>query len=278
MAVADLLVVFTDVILYRIAGLYFPATFLSLTPVCRLRAYVLYSTRHSSVWLTVAFTLDRTVAICYQRLQVVCCTEQTAAVIIAIVCLFLTLQNIPRCFKYEPSFTVNRVPWFCRTKPSYYTSPAWTAFSWLQRILTPLLPFVLVLLLNALTVRHIVRSSRVRRALRAGKLGERCGDDPELENRRRSIVVLFGISGTFILLWSSYVMYFLYWRATGSRSHSGPSDPLYIARETGYMLLLLNCCTNTCVYAVTQARFRAEIKTVLALPWGRLRGLIKLRE
>ncbi|XP_067880413.1 probable G-protein coupled receptor 139 [Heterodontus francisci] len=261
MAVTDLLLVITAVILNRISSIYLPLGPLSSTPACSLSTVLIYMTRDSSVWLTVAFTLDRFIAICCLRLKGKHCTERTAAVVIGTVCTLCCLKNIPYYFTYEPLYIINNKPWFCNIKAIFYTSPAWRAFDWVDRVLTPCAPFFLILLLNALTVKHILAASRVRRRLRAPGAGEG-GADPEMENRRKSIVLLFTISGTFILLWMTYVVNFLYVQFRKGSYFVGFnfSDPRFILQESANMLQLLSCCTNTCIYVTTQSRFRQELK------------------
>ncbi|XP_067836386.1 probable G-protein coupled receptor 139 [Heptranchias perlo] len=260
MAVTDLLVVITAVIFNRIIGIYFPVSFLSLTPACTFSAVLIYAVTESSVWLTVAFTFDRFVAICCQKLKTKYCTEKTAAVVIGTVCLLSCLKSVPWYFMYEPLYKINNVPWFCNIKSSFYTSFAWAAYDWFARILNPVLPFLLIFLLNALTVRHILAASR----LRFSNNGEN-QSDPEMENRRKSIVLLFAISGSFILLWMTYVVDFLYVKITNESYFTGVNfnDPKFILQELGFMLQLLSCCTNTCIYAVTQTKFREELKNVV---------------
>uniref|UniRef100_UPI00398EB5FD probable G-protein coupled receptor 139 n=1 Tax=Pristiophorus japonicus TaxID=55135 RepID=UPI00398EB5FD len=272
MAAADLLVIIIDVILARINDYYFPTTFLFITPVCSFHAVLFRAVTDISVWLTVAFTFDRFVTICCQKLRTKYCTEKTAALVIGTVCLLFSLKNIPWFFTYESYYTIDNVPWCCGAKPDYYTVTAWVAFSWIYRCFTPLLPIFLILLLNALSVGYILAASRARRRLR-GNMHDVNDNDPEMENRRKSIILLFAISGNFILLWMAYVIFFLLMRITNRYHFTGYNDPMPIADYTSYMLLLLSCCTNTCIYAVTETKFRDELKNGLRYP---LRIIYKL--
>ncbi|XP_067837584.1 probable G-protein coupled receptor 139 [Heptranchias perlo] len=274
MAVTDLLVIITAVILNRIVGIYFSFSFLSITPVCSLSFVLIYGVRDCSVWVTVVFTFDRFVAICCQKLKTKYCTEKMAAVVIGTICSLSCVRNIPWFFVYEPSFIINNIPWFCKAKFIFYTSPVWAAFDWTHRILTPCLPFILILLLNAVTVRHILAAIRARRRLRAHSNGEN-QSDPEMESRRRSIILLFAISGSFILLWLLFLLTFLYVRIANVSYFSGSNfgDSLFILEESGFMLQLLSSCINPFIYAGTQSKFREELKTGVKYP---LRLIVQL--
>ncbi|XP_078251714.1 putative G-protein coupled receptor 139 [Rhinoraja longicauda] len=276
MAATDLLVVITAVIFNRIIGIYFPISFMSLTPACTLSTVIIYAATESSVWLTVAFTFDRFVAICCQKLKTKYCTEQMATVVIATICVLSCLKSVPWYFIYEPLYAINNVQWFCNIVSSYYTSVPWSIFDWFARILNPGLPFVLILLFNALTVRHILISSRARRRLRGQGTGENHSDS-EMESRRKSIILLFAISGSFILLWMTYVVDFLYVEISNESYFSGSNfnDPRFIRQESGNMLQLLSCCTNTCIYVVTQSKFREEIKNAALFLRDRVASLVR---
>ncbi|XP_067870203.1 probable G-protein coupled receptor 139 [Heterodontus francisci] len=276
MAVTDLLVIITVVILNRIAGIYFPLTFLSITPICRLRIALNLAIIDCSVWLTVAFTFDRFMAICCQKLNIKYCTEKTAARVIAMVCTLNCLKNVFMYFVYEPLYIISNVPWFCSIKLIFYTSPAWAAYDWIHRILTPCLPFILILLLNALTVRHILAASRVRRRLRAHNNGD-SQSDPEMESRRKSIVLLFTISGSFILLYLLIVINFLHVRIAKSSYFSGSNftEANFILDQSGYMLQLLSSCVNPFIYAGTQRKFREELKNGVKYPLSLIVKLFK---
>uniref|UniRef100_UPI00398E53A9 probable G-protein coupled receptor 139 n=1 Tax=Pristiophorus japonicus TaxID=55135 RepID=UPI00398E53A9 len=264
MAAADLLVVIIEIILRRIKRYYFPVCFLDITPVCRVIYLLMRVATNCSVWFTVTFTFDRFMAICCQKLKTKYCTGRTAAVVLATSCILLSLKNVPFYFALRPGEKVDNVQWFCYTIPGYYTEPGWVGFDWFDKVLTPLLPFAVILLLNALTVRHILVASRVRKGLRGESKGEN-GSDPEMESRRKSVILLFTISGSFILLWLVTVMEFLYYNITGT----SPVDynySLYTFRQVGFILQNLSCCTNTFIYGVTQSKFREQLKSVVKYP------------
>ncbi|XP_067836946.1 probable G-protein coupled receptor 139, partial [Heptranchias perlo] len=265
MAVADLLVVITDPILSQITSIYFTMSFLDITPVCSFIIVLSFVTTNVSVWFTVAFTFDRFVAICCEKLKTKYCTERTAAVVLGTVSVLGCLVNVPWYFTNEPLYIIDNAPWFCVSKLSFRTSPAWAAFDMFHLILTPCVPFCLILLFNVLTVRCILVSSRVRRGLR-GRSNVENRSDPEMENRKKSIILLFSISGSFILLWLTYVVFFIYVRIADIRSYYSFTDPGYISEQISKMLRLLSSCTNTCIYVLTQTKFREELKNAVKYP------------
>ncbi|XP_067909532.1 probable G-protein coupled receptor 139 [Heterodontus francisci] len=258
MAVADLMVVIIEVILKRINNIYFPINVLFITPICAMKLVTKIAALDCSVWFTVAFTIDRFVAICCPNLKQRHCTQRTVNKVLATVCVLGCLRSIPFYFMYEPQLIINNIAYFCIETSAYCTSPLWAAYEWFDSILTPLVPILLILLLNALTVKHIIKSNIVRRALLSSINNQ---NDPESENRKRSMILLFTISGNFILLWMTYVVHSLRWRVKNyNYTDRYYSNPIYINQQTGYMLQLLSSCTNTCIYGLTQRKFREELK------------------
>ncbi|XP_032890430.1 probable G-protein coupled receptor 139 [Amblyraja radiata] len=274
MAVTDLLVIVAAVILTRLRPIYFPLSFLATNPACSVVIAVSWACKDTSVWLTVAFTFDRFIAICCQRLKHGYCTEKTAAAVIGVICVLVCFKNIPLYFVYEPVYIIDKVPWYCSIKEIYYTSTSWRVYDWLHRILNPCLPFLLILLLNALTVRHILAASGARKRLRAQSNGDN-QRDPEMESRRKSIILLFAISGSFLLLRLTFVVNFLFVQFSSNNyaNSSNSTDPRFILQESGYMLELLSSCTNSCIYAGTQTKFREQLKYAVTYPFNLIKKI-----
>ncbi|XP_055521883.1 uncharacterized protein LOC129716032 isoform X4 [Leucoraja erinacea] len=267
MATADLMVLIFEVVLYEIKD--WPNSFLNYTPICSVNLALLFFSIDCSVWLTVAFTFDRLIAISCQSLRTKYCTEKMASMVIAIVCFVSVLENIPIFFIYDPREILDGQPWSCYVKSSFYTAPMWIAFLWLETILCPFAPFVLIMLLNSLTIRHIVRANRVRSALRGTN-----HTDTEIDNRRKSIILLLAISGNFILLWMVLFICYLFVHFTDTQFlEANYNDPFTIAEQSGYMLRCLSACTNTFIYAVSQGKFREELKHIVKRPLSIFIGL-----
>ncbi|XP_059814105.1 probable G-protein coupled receptor 139 isoform X2 [Hypanus sabinus] len=263
MAAADLLSVFTEIIFLKSVGITLPVEFSGHHPCVQSYRVLRFTATQCSVWFTVTFTVDRFVAICCQKLKTKYCTGKTAAVVLTTTGVLTCLRNVPRYFTREPKVIIDNVPWFCMIKDNVFTDPGWVVYNWLDTVLTPFLPFVMILLLNALTVRHILVGSRVRKGLKGQSKGEN-RSDPEMENRRRSVVLLFTLSGSFILLWMTLVVNFMYYYVSGKGYNFNDSE--WIFTYAGVLLRNFSCCTNTFIYAVTQSKFRAQVISALKYP------------
>ncbi|XP_043539064.1 neuropeptides capa receptor-like isoform X2 [Chiloscyllium plagiosum] len=264
MAVADLLVTILDLILRHIRSVYWEQFyFLKYIPVCNIHAVLLYVATDCSVWFTVTFTFDRFVAICCQKLKSKYCCEKIAAVVLGTVTVLSCLKNIFWYFMLSGQYLLGNNPWFCHITNDVLLSHVWATIEFLHHILNPALPFLLILLLNIFTVRHILLTSRARMRLQTYTNGN-CQCDTEMQHRKKSITLLFVVSANFILLWSTFMVFSICSRLRYIGFESISLD--YFVRELGYMLQLLSCCTNTAIYAVTQTKFRQQLKKVLKYP------------
>ncbi|XP_072357441.1 probable G-protein coupled receptor 139 [Scyliorhinus torazame] len=273
MSLADLLVIILDLILRHIP-IVFEEHFLFLwvIRVCNIHAVLLYAATDCSVWFTVTFTFDRFVAICCQKLKSKYCSEKTASVILGTVTVLSCLKNIFWYFMLLGGYVLLNDPWFCEVTGSVLLSPVWATLEFVHNIITPCIPFFLILLLNVLTVRHILVSSRARKRFQAHSDGE-SPKDPEMESRRRSIILLFVISANFILLWS-VLMFYSIWKRMFNLGYKSVFLDGFVM-ELAFMLQLLSCCTNTGIYAVTQTKFRQQFKNMLKFPFTPILQFIK---
>ncbi|XP_059495598.1 probable G-protein coupled receptor 139 [Stegostoma tigrinum] len=269
MATADLMVLVFNVIVNEIIMNHFPGSPMNYTLICRLNTFLQGLSLQLSIWFTIAFTFDRFVVICCHRLKVRYCTERKANVVISTVSVLNIIINIPLPFRYEAAYVVNSVQWGCHTITSYHTSPGWTAHRWVTNISTMFLPIPLLLLLNSLTAQHILVASRARRALKVSSSGGagKLGSDPELKSRRTSIILLFTISGCFVVLSMPITVIHICVGVTQTVTFVG-SNSLYLAIRVTFLMMCTSSCTNTCIYALTQRRFREEMKKLVKSPYS----------
>ncbi|XP_078272189.1 uncharacterized protein LOC144602940 [Rhinoraja longicauda] len=273
MAAADLMVLIFEVILSEMSGAYYPYSFLNLSHICKLRILFNCISIDCSVWLTVTFTFDRFISICNQTLRAKYCTEKTAALVIT--CILSIVQNIPVYIFLVPLYIIDNVAWYCWIPSDIYTTTIGAALSGIETILAPVVPIILIILLNALTIKPIIQSNRVRTGLRRNNKAE-CGADHEMEIRRKSIILLLAISGNFVLLWMvSFVCFMCVNFLDVNLLGSDHNDPFTIAELSGYMLRALSSCTNTFIYGVSQKNFREEFKNVIKSPFVLFSNSIK---
>ncbi|XP_069761005.1 probable G-protein coupled receptor 139 [Narcine bancroftii] len=258
MAAADLMAVVIGVILDQVNNIYSYARSLMLTPVCATIVVLRHTAMDCSVWFTVAFTFDRCITICTRTLRERLCTKRIATVVMVIVVIGSCVRCAPFYFAIDPLVIIDNVPWRCITTHEYVTSSFWKTFQLFHVIITPVLPIGFIVLFNALTVSFIVAANNARRALRKKSENQ---NDPEVENRIKSMILLFSVSANFILLWIPIVVYYMNWQFPNYfYTDRYLNTPSFILQQFGYMLQFLCTCSNTCIYAFSVKRFREELK------------------
>ncbi|XP_041036534.1 cysteinyl leukotriene receptor 1-like [Carcharodon carcharias] len=276
MASADLMVIILDLVLRHIPIVHREQFwFLWFLRICNIHAVLLYAATDCSVWFTVTFTFDRCVAISCRNLKCRYCTEKTAAVVLVTVTVLSFLKNLFWYFMFSGRYQLRNLPWFCFATLDVYLSTFWLTIEFVHYILNPCVPFVLILLLNVFTVRHILMSSKSRRRLWAQSSGEGIRD-PEMESRRKSMILLFTISANFLLLWATIMVYSV-WIRMHNLGHESMLLHTYV-QELGFMLQLLSCSTNSCIYGLTLAKFREQLKHVLKCPFATIVEFNRKRE
>ncbi|XP_078075245.1 muscarinic acetylcholine receptor M2-like [Mustelus asterias] len=200
------------------------------------------------------------------------CAKKTAAVALGTVTLLSGLKEITWYFIFSDRYQLWNASWFCSVPRNILDSPVWLTIILLHYILTPGVPFALIVLLNVFSIRHILLSSRARRRLQGRSNGE-SPSVPEMESQRKSLVLLFAISANFILLWAMYAVYYT-WAASSFIGYESGLLPQFV-EEIGFMLQLLSCCTKPFIYAVTQTEFREQLMNVFKYPFTQLVKLIK---
>lgn len=109
-----------------------------------------------------------------------------------------------------------------------------------------------------------------------GKTKDEGGTDQEVESRRKSIILLLAISGSFILLWMVNCVCLLSVHFLDVELGSADSNnPFTIAEQSGFLLRSLSTCTNTFIYGVSQKKFREEFIKVIKSPFILIYNSIK---
>ncbi|XP_043538398.1 probable G-protein coupled receptor 139 [Chiloscyllium plagiosum] len=274
MATSDLLAIIIIAVVYRILNYYFPLSFLSHTPVCLFIVYMTTITLDLSVWFTVSFTFDRFVMICCQEFKRKHCTKRTAITLLIIVSALILLKNIPVLFAYEPEKIIQNVQWGCKTSATFLASPLGMTFVWFYSASVAWIPFLLIFVFNSLTVCRIFVANRTRIGLQGHRNGNQSNSVGE--NRRKSVILLFSVSISFIVLWLTYSLCLAITRVSHPNYYRGDfANPEYIATETGNILKLLSCFLNPCIYAATQNKFREALLNVMKLIWKKPSEYVK---
>lgn len=272
MAVADTCVLVCIVVLELVVKFHIAEPFWAHQPWCSVRDLFAYGAFNASTWLVVTFTAERFLAINTWRLKLRFCTPRSALWAIGSNFVLSHLMAVPHLWANESEYDQELDRWRC-----VYNSQVPTHFIHslvgFQTLLSYVLPFLIILTLNGLTLRQIAKCNRIR-PVREPPVSATLGPPslalppltvpplPLLRTRRRkSVVLLVTVSMTFLLLSVMRAVTQFILRTTSSPELERQDYGLIlnVVADLGTMLCLTNAAVNMYLYAATQTRFRLEV-------------------
>ena len=226
---------------------------------CRLYKVFLYTAGDASIWLLVAFTFDRFVAVCFPLSKRRVCRWKRAVIASATI-LFLTLaKNLHEFWTRGPEYRVTgEFRRICGTQKQYeffldYVRP-WLAFALIMAA-----PFFLIFFFNCMIVRSLIKAQRLRSKAAATPTGT--GNQPPtlVSSFRQTTFMCLGISFAFLILIAPSMVLLIgkpYWRPGNKAAYQQ-------AKAVSNFLAFLNHCINFYLYCVTGQRFRQELRATL---------------
>lgn len=231
--------------------------FKELSPgTCRLEKIVFYTSADTAIWILVAFTCDRFIAVCFPFRKSRWCTRRRAIIASATLCAIAFVKNMhvfwTRGAQYDSDGTF--------VKNCGYPTPAYKHFErnirpWLVFVLVTLIPFLLILFFNLGIVYKLLTSARVK------DIGK-----PSDNRYSQTTLMCIGVSLLFfVTITPSVVMYI--GRTGWDKTYT---DSYQVAKAVTNVVVYLNHSLNFFVYCMSGKRFRRE--------FAKLCFCLKLRE
>ena len=209
-----------------------------------------FSFQVTSVWLTLAFTVDRYIMICHPFTAEPFCTVSRARKVIASIFVTASAFNLPKFFEYEtiPVTLPQNITKIGCDLTEFGRSQLFRKLyhSWFYIAFVCAVPFVTLAVLNAFLM-HAVHKSRKRG--REINVAEKKRNDTTI--MLISVVVVFFICQTPALVSRTI------W-AFESDPDAFKRIPLYSLNEIGNFLIILNSSINFVPYYFFGKRFRKE--------------------
>ena len=205
----------------------------------------------TSIWLTLAFTVDRYIMICHPfKAEPFCSISRARKVILSLFICSIAF-NLPKFFEYKtvaiPLPHVNTTKIGCDLT-DFGRSPVFreSYHSWLYIVFVCGVPFLALAVLNAFLM-HAVRLSRRR------------GREINVAEKKRNdtTIMLISVVVTFFICQMPALVSRMIW-AFEDDTENFKALPLYTLNEISSFLIVLNSATNIVPYYFFGARFRKQ--------------------
>lgn len=229
--------------------------FWSLEPWCSLRDIFTYGASNTSTWLVVAFTVERYLSITTFSLRKHFGIPYGTVWTICIIFVLGHLMALPYYWAYVSVYSQDLQRWVCIHKPNATIQYTLTILS-MQTVVSYILPFVIIAVLNGLTLRQISLINRVHVICNSGQKVTSL-----LRSRKRkSVMLLLTLSITFVLLnITRSITQIIQCTKGWALNRDDYSLSINVAADIGTMFSLSNAAVNMYLYACTQTKFRQEV-------------------
>jgi len=231
---------------------------------CRLYKVLHYASGDVSIWLLVAFTFDRFVAVCFPLSKRRVCTWKRAAIASGTILFLAMAKNVHEFWTRGPEFRDSgELRRICGSQPQYafflnYIRP------WLVFALVMVIPFVLIFLFNCSIVRGLLKAKRDRSlsiAVSMYTTSTGTGKKPSKSDAgfRQTTLMCLSISFAFLILIAPSIVLLIgkpYWKFRTNLAYQN-------SKAISNFLVFVNHFINFFLYCVTGQRFRDELKAML---------------
>ncbi|OWF36492.1 FMRFamide receptor [Mizuhopecten yessoensis] len=222
--------------------------FCSVDFSCTLIFMQLYS------WITVAVTIDRSIAVCHPFHVNQYCTRKRALIYIGVTFLIIAALNLPIiCLKWDDENSSCVMPEFANVYCFKYST-------YIEMFVYILIPVLLICIFNSLIARGLIISANKRRSLTSGNENNSCSTPIKNDSTKKTITTLFAVTAFYISAILPLLVYFIQEMVNGVENTFLNLIHLPIVAET---CTLLNHSMNLLLYGFTGQGFREKFASML---------------
>ncbi|XP_052761795.1 FMRFamide receptor-like [Mya arenaria] len=213
-----------------------------------------------SVCLTVTFSLERLIAVCYPMKGRVICTPQRARFITLLVVTFAVISTFPEFFEMKTVRIKNNITVVLKnTETDFAKTDAYKIFYYHYLVLTfTFLPFILLSTFNGILVRTVYSAMRIRKRMTNSYSSNKQNARRQAEQNRITIM-LIGVVIVFLLCQSpnaALILYLTYLDSNDMLLTACEANNVKIAGNVVNMMVLINASINFILYSAMSTKFR----------------------
>ncbi|XP_060071610.1 growth hormone secretagogue receptor type 1-like [Ylistrum balloti] len=231
---------------------------------CKLVAFLGYVCSDSSVWLIVAVTVERYIAVCYPLQASNLCRLKKARFTVLIPILSLCIVNSHFFWtvqlRHEKTNTTNTV-YICDAGQSF-TDLVNDVWVWVDAGIYSFVPFVILSLLNGRIIQKVCIAKN-ERTLLLSKERTDIGCNSKMKHsscevNRKLTIMLLMVSFTFLLT-TLPMNIILIMTKSWNEQNQQQKAAFYLAKTVSELLMYLNHTINFFLYCISGRKFRRQI-------------------
>lgn len=244
---------------------------------------------NTGVWLTLTFTVERYIGVCFPMKGKVWCTPRRAKYVIVVVCLTALVVTSPEFFEIEvvaarvdpaADHQLNRTAASLALQPTAFGGQRSyrIGYYYANQTLFTFLPLVLLLVFNSLLIRTVMYAAHRRRAMTKGDVAaapmtssssvtspSSSKSARHQRDQQRITVMLIGVVVVFLVCQLPQAVQKLYHEYLLSSTGPGPIDRdrrtlLMITANYFNLLVMINCSVNFVLYSSFSTKFRTTFR------------------
>jgi len=225
---------------------------------CRMYKVLHYTAGDVSIWLLVAFTFDRFIAVCFPLRKQRVCRWRRAVVASTVIVLLSLAKNVHEFWTRGPEYTTSgQFRRICGSQQQYHFFLQFVR-PWIAFTLIVAVPFILILFFNCMIVHVLIKSHRLRKAAVATPTPTETENGPSLSSFgfRQTTFMCLGISFAFLVCVSPSIVLLIgkpYWQRDYNNT-----------KAVCNLLGFVNHAVNFLMYCLTGRRFRRALTTTVS--------------
>lgn len=232
--------------------------------ICKVVVFLGYVSSDSSVWLIVAVTVERFVAVCYPLQASNLCRMRKARYIVCVPILALCVVNSHFLWTVELhqiASNNSNSSYICDAAPPFtaLVNDIWT---WVDAGIYSFVPFVILSVLNGNIIKNVYIAKNERKHLLTtdgnGRSASRRIAKQNSEVSRKLTMMLLLVSCTFLLTTLPMNIILIMTKSWNDQSKQQQAS-FYLAKTISELLMYLNHTINVFLYCTTGKKFRRQI-------------------
>lgn len=231
-----------------------------------------------AIWLTITFTVERYVGVCYPMRGKLWCTTEKAKRVIPVVCLLAAALTVPEFFQYRivseeklPNVTV-----LTRTPTAFGNSTFYHVYNHLRQSLFAFVPVLLLLIFNALLVKTVCKAATDRKTLTVRIESLLFRKQERLRRNEQAITVtLITVVLVFLVCQLPQAIQQLYAIYLDLTDQLTKERNLVLRIQGNYfnLLVMINASANFLLYSAFSYEFRRSFKRLISRRGRRPRSI-----